>query len=38
VVLQARYEVIAAGVIVEHTTTQEGASVSRIVFHRVGTN
>ena len=38
VVLQARYEVIAAGVIVEHTTTQEGASVSRIVFHRVGTH
>lgn len=35
VLLHAVYEVIADGVIVEHTTTPAGAPVSRIVLHRL---
>ena len=38
VVLRARYEVITAGVIVEHTTAQDGSPVSRIVLHKVSLN
>jgi len=35
VVLHARYELVGKGVMVEHTTRQDGSAVSSIVFHKV---
>ena len=35
VVLNVRYELIGKGVMIEHTTRQDGTPVSSIVFHKV---
>ena len=35
VVLHVRYELVGKGLMIEHTTRQDGSPVSSIVFHKV---
>jgi hypothetical protein len=38
VVLHVRYELVHRGLMIEHTTRQDGSSVSTIAFHKVNTD